>query len=166
LLEHDALWNFNLLINFFDGLDLDDKTGLTIQIQNPILFWIVNHNPIHQIGLQSGLSNPTIQSSNTLQLGLSQHVKLKWKTPTWKCPDKEGCEPMASLELHLWKLVWGLHRLPNLSLEIHSKFIFNIKTQFLYFLNWSEINLITCPWVTFSSILTKGLTEPHPKGSP
>jgi len=29
-------------------------------------FWIVNHNPIHQIGLQSGLSNPSIQSSNNL----------------------------------------------------------------------------------------------------
>ena len=27
---------------------------------------IVNHNPINEIGLQSGLSNPAIQSSNTL----------------------------------------------------------------------------------------------------
>ncbi len=28
--------------------------------------WIVDHNPIHQIGKQSGLSNPATQSSNTL----------------------------------------------------------------------------------------------------
>ena len=28
--------------------------------------WIVNHNPIQQNGLQSGLANPAIQSSNTL----------------------------------------------------------------------------------------------------
>ncbi len=43
-------------------LDWNDKTGLTIQIQNPIL--TLTHNLIHQIGLQSGLSNPVIQSSN------------------------------------------------------------------------------------------------------
>ncbi len=38
------------------------------QFKSKIRFWLwtVNHNPIHQIGLQSRLSNPTIQSSNTL----------------------------------------------------------------------------------------------------
>jgi len=48
----------------FLDLDWNGKTGLTIQIQ----FWkrIGNHNPIHQTGLQSGLCNPSIQSSNTL----------------------------------------------------------------------------------------------------
>jgi hypothetical protein len=39
-------------------------------------FWIVNHNPIHQIGLQSRLSNPTIQSSNTLLVG-PKSVKIQ-----------------------------------------------------------------------------------------
>ncbi len=44
-------------------LDLDWNAKLDWQSKSKILFrfWIVNHNPIHQTGLQSGLSNPIQQ---------------------------------------------------------------------------------------------------------
>ncbi len=41
---------------------LDWQSKSKIQFQ----FWVVNHNLIHQTGLQSGSNNRTIQSSNTL----------------------------------------------------------------------------------------------------
>jgi len=50
-------------------MDLDWNEKNWIDNPNPksdFDFWIVNHNPIHQIGLQSVLSNPEIQSNNTL----------------------------------------------------------------------------------------------------
>ncbi len=57
------------------GVAQSNPMCLTVQIQihfskwikNQIQFWIwiVNHNPIHQIGFQSGLNNLAIQSSNT-----------------------------------------------------------------------------------------------------
>ena len=67
-LKCDALWNFNFLIKMMIFWIWIEMKILDWQSKSKIRFWlwIVNHNPIHQIGLQSGLSNPSIQSSNTL----------------------------------------------------------------------------------------------------
>ena len=56
---------FKILINcIWIALELLDW-----QSKSTFWNWIVNHNPIQQNGLQFGLVNPAIQSSNTLGIG-------------------------------------------------------------------------------------------------